>query len=94
MATLYVKRSTKWPLRSYRLRNKNPLLMKLFLWCQSLMWEMDPVDPGIDGIGIPIDPENNIIRQIKIDNLVLNMSAGDNGDKMTKLVRVLHQISE
>ena len=58
------------------------------------MWEMDPVDPGIDGIGIPIDPENNIIRQIKIDNLVLNMSAGDNGDKMTKLVRVLHQISE
>ena len=30
MATLYVKRSTKWPLRSYRLRNKNPLLMICF----------------------------------------------------------------
>merc|ERR1711967_102931 len=38
--------------------------------------------------------DDNVMRKVKIDKLVINIAVGESGDRLTKAVRVLQQLSD
>merc|ERR1711985_206841 len=38
--------------------------------------------------------KDNVMRKIKIDKLIINIAVGESGDRLTKAVRVLQQLSD
>merc|ERR1712196_112733 len=48
---------------------------------------------GADGVTMPKNPDN-AMRKVLCDKLIINIAVGESGDRLTKAVRVLQQLSD